>query len=155
MEYRSTQTKSGQQIKLSGIINEDSEIPLEKILNELVPGEPVTFNFSGIKSINSLGVRAWVNFMRKVSEKCPTLFEECVPEVIMQINMIPSFRGTAEVRSFFVNYVSDATEKSFRVLVETNSLPSKTLPIPPLCPDTGEPMETEELEDEYFAFLMR
>jgi hypothetical protein len=69
--------------------------------------------------------------------------------------MIPSFVGKAQIASFFVNYVSPATNKTHKILIETNNLEPQTIPPPPNCPETGTPMETEELEEEYFAFLMR
>ena len=148
--------KDGAQAKvnLAGVINEDAEIPLQKIAGDLAGFTKATFNFASVKSINSLGVRAWVTFLRSIEDGREVVFEECVPDVIMQINMIPSFQGKAQIKSFFVNYVSPETDKTRRVLVDTSALPAKTMPVPP-SDESGEPMETEELEEEYFAFLMR
>jgi len=142
-------------VNLGGVINEDAEIPLQKIGGDLAGFTRASFNFAAVKSINSLGVRAWVTFLRSIEDGREVVFEECVPDVIMQINMIPSFQGKALIKSFFVNYVSPSTDKTQRILVDTSTLPPKTMPVPPTCGDSGEPMETEELEEEYFAFLMR
>ena len=155
MDFKMEKDGASAKVNLGGVINEDAEIPLQKIAGDLAGFAKTTFNFAQVKSINSLGVRAWVTFLRSMEDGREIVFEECVPDVIMQINMIPSFKGKATIRSFFVNYVSPATEKTQRILVETASLPAKTMPIPPNCAETGEPMETEELEEEYFAFLMR
>lgn len=155
MEFKMEKDGASAKVNLGGVINEDAEIPLQKIAGDLAGFNKVAFNFAGVKSINSLGVRAWVTFLRSIEDGREIAFEECVPDVIMQINMIPSFQGKAVIRSFYVNYVSPETDKTQRVLVETASLPPKSMPTPPLCADSGEPMETEELEEEYFAFLMR
>jgi hypothetical protein len=144
-------------VTLSGVINEDAEIPLKDVAQNLENATMVIFNFKNVKTVNSLGVRAWVTFLRSV-ENIPgrvVYFAECIPDIIMQINMIPSFLGKASILSFYVNYVSPSTNKTHRVLIETKDLQPQTIPTPPNCPDTGSPMETEELEEEYFAFLMR
>ena len=155
MDFKMEKDGTKAKVTLGGVINEDAEIPLKKIAGDLAASTFATFNFAQVKSINSLGVRAWVTFLRSIEDGRDIGFEECVPDVIMQMNMIPSFKGKALIKSFYVNYVSPVTEKTQRILVETGSLPPKTMPMPPNCPDSGEPMETEELEEEYFAFLMR
>lgn len=144
-------------VRLAGVINEDAEIPLKDATQNLEGATTVCFNFKDVKTVNSLGVRAWVTFLRAI-DAVPgrqVYFYECIPDIIMQINMIPSFLGKARIASFYVNYVSPATNKTHRVLIDTNGLAPQAIPSAPNCPDTGTPMETEELEEEYFAFLMR
>lgn len=155
MEFSLAQNNGVAVVSLVGVINEDAELALKKLASDLAEQKTVCFNFAHVKTINSLGVRAWVTFLRTVEENRQIYFVECVPDVIMQINMIPSFQARAIIKSFYVNYVSPATGKTHRVLIESDSLPPKTMPTPPDCPDSNEPMETEELEEEYFAFLMR
>lgn len=157
MEYLIQDHNGAHWVTLAGMINEDAEIPLKQVAQELENANMVIFNFREVKSVNSLGVRAWVTFLRSVD--CipgrTVYFAECIPDIIMQINMIPSFLGKASILSFYVNYVSPATNKTHRVLIETKDIAPQTMPPAPNCPDTGTPMETEELEEEYFAFLMR
>lgn len=155
MEFNLVQNNGVAQVNLSGIINEDAELSLQKLATEIAEFKTVAFQFAQVRAINSLGVRAWVTFLRSIEDTRQLFFLECVPDVIMQINMIPSFQGKAVIQSFFVNYVSAATNKTHRVLIDTSNLPPKSMPTPPNCPDSGEPMETEELEEEYFAFLLR
>ncbi|MEN9824642.1 MAG: hypothetical protein RI953_387 [Pseudomonadota bacterium] len=157
MEYVVQEHNGAHWVTLSGVINEDAEMPLKKVTEELEGAKMVIFNFKNVKSVNSLGVRAWVTFLRSVDSAAgrTVYFAECIPDIIMQINMIPSFLGKASILSFYVNYVSTATNKTHRVLIETKDLAPQSIPTAPNCPDTGTPMETEELEEEYFAFLMR
>lgn len=158
MEYGLTQTDDTVHVALSGIINEDAEVSLQTLASKLGGATTVTFNFASVKSINSLGVRAWVQFLRTAEEGRNIIFEECVPDVIMQINMIPSFKDKATIKSFYTHYVrEDCTQcqQPQKVLIETASLAPKSIPEPRTCATCNQEMETEELEDEYFAFLLR
>lgn len=156
MEYKVSQDASGAtHVALAGAINEDAELNLQALTRDLAGKPEVVFNFSQVKSINSLGVRAWVMFLRSVDDGRKIAFEECTPDVIMQINMIPSFVGKAAVRSFYTSYICENCDNSQRILIDTSSLAPKSLPPSQTCPKCQSPMETEELEEEYFAFLLR
>ncbi len=111
MEYSIVDQDDGKIVSLVGLINEDSELSFKNLFLELKEGKKITFNFSQIKSINSLGVRAWVSFLRSLEEGRVILFSECTTDIIMQINMIPSFLGNATVASFYVNYVCEVCNK--------------------------------------------
>ena len=81
------------------------------------------------------------------------IFKECTPDVIMQVNMIPSFAGNAKIESFYCNYICETCDNTETVLLEVEKLPKNELPTSYGC-ECGAEMVTEELEDEYFAFLM-
>jgi anti-anti-sigma regulatory factor len=155
VEYSIVPQDDGKIVSLVGVINEDSEHSFKNLSLELEEGKKIIFNFSQVKSINSLGVRAWVSFLRSLEEGRTILFTECTTDIIMQINMIPSFLGKATVASFYVNYICEICNKEEKKLFETASLPLKTIPPAPKCESDDCGMQTEELEDEYFVFLMR
>lgn len=155
MEYSIVPQDDGKIVSLVGVINEDSELSFKNLFLELKDGKKIIFNFSQVKSINSLGVRAWVSFLRSLEEGRVISFSECTTDIIMQINMIPSFLGKATVASFYVNYVCEVCNKEEKKLFETASIPPKTIPPAPKCESEDCGMQTEELEDEYFVFLMR
>jgi len=142
-------------VSLVGIINEDAPFVFQKLEEELAEASHVAFLFSQVRSINSLGVRAWVSFLRGLEERVSVSFRECTPDVIMQINMIPNFQGKAQIESFYVNYFCDVCGYKVQKLMSGGSLP-----VPPACPQKHTPqpeggLQTEELEEEYFAFLTR
>lgn len=155
VEYSVIEQGNVKMVTLMGVINEDSEMSFKALASELAGTKAVGFNFSQVKSINSLGVRAWVSFLRSIEEGRNIEFHECTSDVIMQINMIPSFLGKGAVKSFFVNYLCEVCNKEEKKLVETSSLPPKSIPAAPKCESDECGMQTEELEDEYFVFLMR
>ncbi len=156
MEFRITQTENNSKmVDLSGPINEDAELTLKGILDELTDSAKVTFNFTESTSINSLGVRAWVQFLRSASEGRTVSFENCTPDIISQINLIPSFLGKSTVTSFFTNYICEDCNRTEKIHILTDAIQPKQMPDKAKCPSCGKEMETEELEDEYFAFLMK
>jgi hypothetical protein len=144
-------------VNLVGAINEEADAKLRLLAEELKQFNRLEFIFERVSGINSLGVRAWVNFLRAIrGNGREVVFSKCIPDIISQINMIPSFADGAKIDSFFVNYVCPTCEGGFSQLVQRNSLAPGMLPDEVKCPHCdAATMETEELEDEYFAFLLR
>ena len=84
------------------------------------------------------------------------IFEECTSEIIMQINMIPSFKGKASITSLYAGYVCDECGHEDNILFVNG----KNLPDDPdaeldavMCSECGAEMELEEMAEEFFAFL--
>lgn len=155
MEYSISANFDSKSVALMGLINEDSDLTFQNIQAEIKDNQKIIFNFSQVKSINSLGVRAWVSFLRNIEKDRTIIFEECPSDVIMQINMIPSFLGRGKVTSFYVNYICDVCHREEKKLLLTKDIPPNTIPKPPRCENDDCDMQTEELEEEYFMFLNR
>ena len=141
-------------VYFNGQINEDAEVVLGNLKAKL--GSQCIFNFKDIKSINSCGVRAWINFMRDIEAGRRIAFEECPPEVVSQINMIPNFKGKAEIRSVYASYsCENCDHQKWQLFEKGKNLPQKLVSELPQvrCPKCQEVMEMEELEDEFFGWL--
>jgi hypothetical protein len=137
-----------------GPINEDSEVHLAPLLQQLGPS--VVFNFRQVEYVNSCGVRAWITFLREVEKNRKLIYEECTPEIVGQINMIPNFLGTAHIRSIYGSYACTSCDnQKWEIFVEGQNLPtSPGDPVPEVkCNKCSAVMELEELEDEFFAWL--
>ena len=145
---------SWEQVIYSGPINEDTEVHLTPFVKQL--GANVIFNFRKVEYVNSCGVRAWINFLRDVEKGRKIIFEECTPEIVSQINMIPNFRGGAHIKSVYASYACAHCEnQKWELFEEGRNLPQtagETVPTPK-CDKCGNQMEMEELEDEFFAWL--
>ena len=143
------------QVNFDGSIDAEAEVHLSELLAKL--NDKIIFNFKSVSSINSCGVRSWINFLRDVEAKNPEIiFEQCTPEVVMQINMIPSFKGSAKVKSVYGNFIcDDCGEEKEELFTDGTNLPSgDDIELDSIsCPSCGSEMELEEMEDEYFAFL--
>ena len=148
--------KKGQweQLIYSGPINEDTEVHLKPMVSQLGPN--VIFNFRKVEYVNSCGVRAWINFLREAEKGRKIIFEECTPEIVSQINMIPNFRSTAHIKSVYASYACEKCDSHKWVLFEEGrNLPATSgdTIAPPKCEKCNSEMEMEELEDEFFAWL--
>lgn len=148
--------KNGQweQLIYAGPINEDTEVHLKPMITSLGPN--VIVNFRKVEYVNSCGVRAWINFLREAEKGRSVIFEECTPEIVSQINMIPNFRSTARIKSVYASYACNSCDNHKWVLFEEGkNLPQKaSTEVPaPACDKCGGEMEMEELEDEFFAWV--
>jgi len=148
--------KKGQweQLRYTGPINEDTEVHLMPMIKTLGPN--VIINFRKVESVNSCGVRAWINFIREAQKGRKLIYEECTPEIVSQINMIPNFRGTAHIKSVYASFACDSCEHHCWVIYEEgrNMPASADAGVPPHnCEKCGTVMEMEEMEDEFFAWV--
>lgn len=132
-------------VMLRGVIDEDTNFSqIAKLGNSLV------FNFKGITSINSLGVRSWVNFVKSIPN-VEIFLEECPPLIVRQLNMVPSFKGHAQVISVYVPYVCDSCDTEVLALVDQKQYGNVAETIPCESCKKGE-MELDGHPEQYFAF---
>ena len=119
----------------------------------------VVLDLGGVRRINSAGVREWVNFIRDVEQTTTHLaLARCSPAIVMQMNMIANFRGSAEVLSFYAPLVCPACEREEDGLVEATPEVLVGLPhrLPTFaCPECRTPLELDDIPERYFAFLKR
>ncbi len=137
-------------IKLIGIIDENAD------LSSLVSckNKPIVFNFKEVSSVNSCGIRTWVNFMKELNNSSIE-FVDCPPTIVRQMNMVPSFLGKANVISVYVPYVCDACEHEHQELTQIKDYKSGTPVAESLkCPNcSSEEMEIDGNVKQYFAFV--
>jgi hypothetical protein len=136
-------------VALKGIIDEDTGFEALKKLNT-----PLVINFQGVTSINSCGIRTWVNVIKDLSNLEIT-YEECPPLIVRQMNMVPSFLGHAKVTSAFVPYVCDDCDAETMTLVSADQFTAGNVSVPESMPckacGKGE-MEIDGNPKQYFAF---
>ena len=139
----------------SGDIDEDAEVSLGDLQGKL--SGACTFHLKEVQSVNSCGVRAWINFMREAEKNTTQItFAECPPEIVSQFNMIPNFKGKAIIQSVYASYSCDNCDAQKLVLFERGkNLPDKLdASLPEVnCPSCSETMEMEDLEEEFFAWV--
>jgi anti-anti-sigma regulatory factor/DNA-directed RNA polymerase subunit RPC12/RpoP len=140
---------------LAGSIDEDAEIQFDQVKSKL--SEKIIFDFRSVTLINSCGVRSWINFLREIQGNRQIRFQHCTPDVISQINMIPNFLGKARVDSLYADYSCNSCGHQTKFFFEKGkNLPdsSSNLALPEVkCEQCGEPMEMDEMEEEFFSFL--
>lgn len=133
-------------VQLDGAIDEDT------VFDELHHlDSPVIFDFKNVTSINSCGIRTWVNFLKDLGTK-KVFYMQCPPLIVRQMNMVPSFMGNATVLSVFVPYVCDKCESEKLVKVGSEQFKSN-LEDAMKCDQCNEgDMELDGHPQQYFAF---
>src|SRR4051794_6734738 len=62
---------------------------------------PVRLDMSGVRAVNSGGVRMWISALRDL--KMQPIYMNCPPSIVIQFNMVPDFLANgARVESFLV-----------------------------------------------------
>ena len=99
IKYRIEHQDRVDKVIFSGPINENLGNNLVKLGGEV--GKVVTFVLKDIDYINSIGIRCWLEFLRNFEDGRTITYEDCAPDMISQINMIPHIAGNATITSFY------------------------------------------------------
>lgn len=122
-----------------------------------LPAGPLTIDLADVVYINSLGVRDWVEFLRRLEGKGVVLtFDRCSDVMVLQMNMINGARGGATVRSLYAPFACDACGWEGASLVVTSEVaPVVAAGATPeaVCPDCGQKARFADFVDRYFLFL--
>lgn len=147
--------KSGPKVNVTvgGTIDEDVDFSQYG----LADAQEVDLELSGIKSINSCGIREWIKWMA-TNKNAKISFHSCPKVIVDQINMVDGFLpANAKVNSFFVPYFNDdaGTEKNvlFRNGIEFKE--GQVVAPPTVTDDQGNAMEMDVVESKYFKFIKR
>lgn len=143
-------------ISLRGKIDESAKFGTPKFEGIKV----AIFDFDEVKAINSMGIQAWIAFLKKVPESVRVVFQRCPLRIINQINLFPGFLAGRKISivSFYAPYFCDPCDEAFSFLLKTKeSFPKgKPLKVPRKeCGKCGEALEFGALEEKYLIFLKR
>jgi hypothetical protein len=139
----------------AGDLDENATPHLKKAAE--AAGSTTELNVRGIDSINSIGIREWVAFVRALEAKGQVTYDECSVEFVSQLNMVKSFRGKANIRSLMRAYVcDDCSTRTELLLTASEHFPGGDLRMPSVpCPKCGTACVPEVDDDEHFEFLAR
>ena len=142
-------------VRLSGPINEHSEIEVVKVRSDL----PLEVDLSGLTSLNSTGIRVFRNWSQMfVNDEIS--FSYCPKAFVDQLNMIFSLvPERARVISFYVPYCSDSSgEEKLALYVSGDHYMKENGKIvfrhPKIKDSKGKTMALDVLP-KYFGFLSR
>ena len=133
---------------LSGIIDENADLGFLEMLNG-----PSKLDMKGIRRINSYGVRAWIEAIRKVPASAIVDFVDCPSVVIDQMNMVAGFLGRGRVVSFFAPMVCARCGVDRNELFQTEDYHRDGRLPEVSCPRCTAPMQVDDLEEHYLLFL--
>ncbi len=147
--------KSGKTAKytISGVIDEDVDFTP----HNLAGNDLIELHLKGIKSINSCGIRDWIQWIGTAGTAA-IQYIECPKIIVDQINMVQGFLpGQGKVISFYVPFYSDesGSEKSVLMTFGKEFNDQGLLKIPEVKDDGGALMEMDVVEAKYFKFLKK
>ena len=140
-------------IDIQGSINETF---LQKTVR-LSPGKEIIIDFEKVASINSLGIRYWIQWLRTYPSSS-FIFRNCPQCIIDQMNAVADFMPQqCLVESFFVPYFSEGTGEERRVLYKINE-DYKIGLIPKIKTEMdseGHVMQLDVYPQKYFRFITK
>lgn len=140
-------------VVMAGSIDEDADFaPLS-----LNGAAKVDIEMSGLKSINSCGIREWIKWMG-TAPSANIVFNKCPKVIVDQINMVDGFLPTnARVESFFVPYYNDESGSEKNVLFRYGTEFTDNAVTPPgeVQDEEGHAMEMDVIESKYFKFIKK
>ena len=123
--------------------------------DELLPAMVgrVVFDTAQVTYMNSLGVRAWCEFLRHARIQGYE-FHACSVPFILQASMVRDVIGRGTVTSFFAPFHCIGCDHQEERLIQTAAILAANL-VPPTfkCPNCGGALEFDDLPERYFAFL--
>jgi CheY-like chemotaxis protein len=143
------------QVALRGDITERTEFTA---LREQLGQREIVFDLSGVRYMNSTGIRRWVEFLESLGDKASYSFVRCSVGFTAQLSLVDRAAGHGRVVSFMAPYRCEVCDRESEHLIRAVDLvrpAGKSLPDTPRfeCPTCGEALELDELPERFFAFL--
>ncbi len=123
--------------------------------DELLPAMVgrVVFDTAQVTYMNSLGVRAWCEFLRQARIQGYE-FHACSVPFILQASMVRDVVGRGTVTSFFAPFHCISCDHQEERLIQSAAILAANLEPPVFkCPSCGGALEFDDLPERYFAFL--
>ena len=123
--------------------------------DELLPAMVgrVVFDTAQVTYMNSLGVRAWCEFLRQARIQGYE-FHACSVPFILQASMVRDVVGRGTVTSFFAPFHCISCDHQEERLLQSAAILANDLEPPTFkCPSCGGALEFDDLPERYFAFL--
>lgn len=152
LQYRVERRAGTTWIALSGNITEAAEFePLKRM------PAPLVIDLSEVTRINSLGVRAWIYFVRDCEAMGQTLsFERCPPIIVSQMSMVSNFMGTrSRVLSVLAPYLCPSCNNEDLQLLELSGGKTVQVNETSTCPKCRSTMEFDDLVAMYTELFVQ
>ncbi len=115
----------------------------------------VDFDMAQVRYMNSLGVRAWCEFLRAAPIQGYE-FHACSVPFVLQASMVEDVVGRGTVTSFFAPYHCASCDHQEERLLQSAALLAADLEPPAFqCSKCDGQLQFDDLPERYFAFLQR
>jgi len=115
----------------------------------------VDFDMAQVTYMNSLGVRAWCEFLSRAPIQGYE-FHACSVPFVLQASMVEDVLGRGTVTSFFAPYHCSSCDHQEERLLQSAAVLAAALE-PPIfaCPKCDGELTFDDIPERYFAFLNR
>jgi anti-anti-sigma regulatory factor len=123
--------------------------------DELLPAMVgrIVFDMAQVTYMNSLGVRAWCEFLRQARIQGYE-FHACSIPFVLQASMVSDVVGRGTVTSFFAPFHCIGCDHQEERLLQSAAILASNLEPPVFkCPNCGGALEFDDLPERFFAFL--
>jgi CheY-like chemotaxis protein len=143
------------QVILRGDITEKTDF---ETLRAQLGTRNLVFDMSGVRYMNSTGIRKWVDFLEELDADMSYSFVRCSSGFVMQLSLVGRAAGRGQVISFMAPYRCENCDRESEHLIKTADLHmsgGQGVPEPPRfdCAICGEPLELDEMPERFFAFM--
>ena len=115
----------------------------------------VFFDLGGISSVNSCGIREWIQMIEDFASKSSLYYQKCSVTMVDQINMVPDCQGNAVIESVYAPYFC-SKDGEMNMLIDfaqhKKNLQNKIAP-EMHCTICKQKLEFDALEESYFLFV--
>ena len=146
-------------LRLDGIIDEHNGLAqIGTSLSEHFPqgGDALVVDLGGIKRLNSVGVRDWVNWLRAIRTKFRTVvLFDCPAPVMNEVNFVKNFAEGAYITTFVAPLFCLRCQKEEARILETRSIRNGSrLAMPSFnCERTDCENALDDDEESYLGFM--
>jgi hypothetical protein len=114
-------------------------------------------NLAGLRSINSLGIREWSQFLHTLTQQTQVLLEECSVVFIDQANIVPQIAANCSIVSFYAPYFCPQcdSELNCKLTFANHKKRLSERRAPQIIHSCGTELEFDALEESFFGFLDR
>jgi len=139
----------GETLQLSGVLDQYADLGFFARLRE-----DTRISLAGVRRIDSVGVRSWIDGLRTVPETIHLTFIELPPPIVEHLNMVGGFLGSHTLESFYAPMACTQCGESQETLVTMDACRAAGGHIPPaVCARCGAPAELDEVEARYLGFM--
>lgn len=140
-------------VRLDGVIDEHNE--LASYTERIGSGEALFIDLGGVKRLNSVGVRDWVNWLRALKPKFARIvLFDCPPPVMNEVNFVKNFADGAYITTFSVPLFCARCNKEESRLLESAPLKANGRKLPSFaCGQASCENVIDDDEESYLAFL--
>ena len=124
---------------------------LETLLAEF-QGGTFEIDLEGIRRINSVGTRIWLRFIDQLEDRAAKVrFERCSVAVVHQLNLLDNFLGDGSIGSVMAPFLCEECNRYYDLPIILEKDVAAQLAIERKCPQCGEVMEFDDLEEYYMS----